>query len=703
MHVPPCCRLSPTAAADAAAAAAAVALDGSSGGERLETETDDASGSSMSGGGGGGTKRRRSPSTAKQSRRAAIRHKCGTQGVAKLVQATTRLYIGVGQVREWLGEVEERRQLDVKVQLDGRLQPKPHRGELLYNKGAHYYWVTGTSLRKLAKGKWFMGWRHSPEEGLVLLLRSPKDPEVKAARKEGVPLAKESAQQQRQQMWLISHSSADAGAWVRSSGQQEAERGAPSSPRPLPPGGERSGGMQATLLPSDGGASGMAPPPADRRVLVHPQYPQAEADHFSTGGAAHHLLKKRPLTEALPVLNSSGLWAQQTTAAAALQTAGPTTCGSAAAAGISAHHLGLHRGLLAEAPAGGGGAATHSWDLDSGRLLLGARALPPPPPARSLEAAAHGQARAAELGLAPSPPFSSAGGARSQSAGQHVNMLDLDLPYLYGASRQAQVPPYNSQQHPPLSGWGAGGRGGQRSQGGGGDSGASGTPQNAAGGGLLGLQVADLARLLELPGLEVAGGRLSLRSPAAAVTVAVAAAGPSAADNGIDRSHWAARPRPSPAVMDLTAAEGSREALPLMAAASTQPPSSGRFGGAPDKRCSGGGATARSHLPLAQEAAPEHVPPHGPSGRTTLLPPIPVPPHIADLLPAEQLPAGVWVRFRVDSGPVVEEAVRCRVRVDGERGARVLCDLPALVLFQWELGRWSSMRDGSLLISLRST
>ncbi|KAG2497610.1 hypothetical protein HYH03_004354 [Edaphochlamys debaryana] len=155
-------------------------------------------GCSDNGGGDGGSSESTSSGGGKprgggSSRPMSVRHKCGTQGVAKLVQTSTRLYIGVGLVREWLGgsETDTRRQLHVKVMLDGRVLPRVHDGELLYNKGAHYYWVTGSSLRQLARGKWFLGWRHAPDDGLVLLLRSPKDPEVRAAAAGGVPLPKE--------------------------------------------------------------------------------------------------------------------------------------------------------------------------------------------------------------------------------------------------------------------------------------------------------------------------------------------------------------------------------------------------------------------------------------------------------------------------------------------------------------------------------
>ncbi len=56
-----------------------------------------------------------------------------------------------------------------------------HQADLLYNKGAHYYWITSRTLKRSAMGKWFLGWTFSTEDGLLLMLRSPTKEEVAAA------------------------------------------------------------------------------------------------------------------------------------------------------------------------------------------------------------------------------------------------------------------------------------------------------------------------------------------------------------------------------------------------------------------------------------------------------------------------------------------------------------------------------------------
>ncbi|GLI62056.1 hypothetical protein VaNZ11_004484, partial [Volvox africanus] len=129
------------------------------------------------------------------------------RGCAKLVRTTTRLYIGVGQVREWLGEVGARTELQVKVMLDNRMLNGVHQADLLYNKGAHYYWITSRTLKRTAMGKWFLGWNHTPTDGLVLLLRSPSKDEIAAAIAEGFQGKEddedtEMSEQQQQQMQL---------------------------------------------------------------------------------------------------------------------------------------------------------------------------------------------------------------------------------------------------------------------------------------------------------------------------------------------------------------------------------------------------------------------------------------------------------------------------------------------------------------------
>ncbi|KAG2493079.1 hypothetical protein HYH03_008742 [Edaphochlamys debaryana] len=105
------------------------------------------------------------------------------RGCAKLVRTETRLYIGVAQVREWFGEEKAqdvRADVRVQIKLDNQLQPVVHEAELLYNKGAHYYWITSRTLKRAAMHKWFVGWSFSPAEGLVLLLRSPSREEMAA-------------------------------------------------------------------------------------------------------------------------------------------------------------------------------------------------------------------------------------------------------------------------------------------------------------------------------------------------------------------------------------------------------------------------------------------------------------------------------------------------------------------------------------------
>ncbi|GIL51153.1 hypothetical protein Vafri_7221 [Volvox africanus] len=129
------------------------------------------------------------------------------RGCAKLVRTTTRLYIGVGQVREWLGEVGARTELQVKVMLDNRMLNGVHQADLLYNKGAHYYWITSRTLKRTAMGKWFLGWNHTPTDGLVLLLRSPSKDEIAAAIAEGFQGKEDDedtdmSEQQQQQMQL---------------------------------------------------------------------------------------------------------------------------------------------------------------------------------------------------------------------------------------------------------------------------------------------------------------------------------------------------------------------------------------------------------------------------------------------------------------------------------------------------------------------
>ncbi|GFR47531.1 hypothetical protein Agub_g9252, partial [Astrephomene gubernaculifera] len=121
------------------------------------------------------------------------------RGCAKLVRTTTRLYIGVGQVREWLGEVGARTELQVKVMLDNRMHAEVHPADLLYNKGAHYYWITSRTLKRAAMGKWFLGWNHTPADGLVLLLRSPSKDEIAAAIAEGFQGKEDDDEEDQQQ------------------------------------------------------------------------------------------------------------------------------------------------------------------------------------------------------------------------------------------------------------------------------------------------------------------------------------------------------------------------------------------------------------------------------------------------------------------------------------------------------------------------
>ncbi|KAG2497572.1 hypothetical protein HYH03_004318 [Edaphochlamys debaryana] len=651
----PVAPLSPTAAADAAAAAAAAAGapgygSSTSGGEALpgggsagDSDGDDAGmGSTSSGGsgGGGGIKRRleSSPPAAKRSRSSAVlRRKCGTQGVAKLVQTSTRLYIGVGQVREWLGEVEERRQLDVKVMLGDRLQPTPHRGELMYNKAAHYYWVTGTSLRKAAKGKWFMGWRHTPDDGLVLLLRSPRDPGVRAARAGGVRLANEApalGPTAAQQAWLVPTGPTEdaSSGGGRSSADWADEDGAPSPRQAAAAGGavRSSSGARAWLSPAGGAEVHPPASPADR-ALAHPP--------VEPSSACSVLDLSRPRAGAL-LVSSSSLWAAK--APAALRTVED----AAGRAGITAPLAppGRHSRGLAEAPAAGGGdsATRGGGGLDVIRRLPHAHGSLLLPPSR-WEAAAV----------------------------QAPELLGLDAPGSGAQRRQAQAP-YNP---PPLlmSGGGAAAAGGGGNGGGGSRDG--GTPLPSAAGFVSGLhqQVVDLASLLTCA--SGAGRRGAL-----------------AQERGSGSSGVALRRR--------CCAHGGPAAVD--------------GGSGPHARCSGaagapqfegyGGGGSRPPLPgqaMDRPAPPEQSVATGATSATELIP-IPLPPHIADLLPPEQLPAGVLVRFRMGSGPPIEEAICCRVRAASETDARVLCDLPAELLLRWELGGWSSLRDGSLLIGLRS-
>ncbi|KAG2486770.1 hypothetical protein HYH03_014569 [Edaphochlamys debaryana] len=594
--VPP---LSPTAAADAAAAAAVVPPEDTGGGgdgdacsDGMAME-DDASEAVMSGGGGRGrgTKQRAPPPATKSSRREAIRHKCGTQGVAKLVTITTRLYIGVAQVREWLGEVEERRQVDVKVMLDNRLQPTPHNGELMYNKGAHYYWVTGTSLRRAARGRWFMGWRHTPGEGLVLLLRSPKDPEVRAAKAEGVPLAKETAAQQ--QTWHAS-SASSAGAEASGSGwcQREAEEGSPpSSPHPAAAGTEWSRVVTKAvpllpLLPADGVLRSTALLLAGQQARLHMSAEGGTNGAGVSAPLAGGVSLAAPWVEVRPM---AGQWAR---AAAALQTAEAT---------------GRPLPLAGRGAASGGGSNAGGGHGGGGRLStsLGGRA--------------------------------------------------------------------------------------------------------AAGGELSGLQLSDLARLITRRGCE-AGSRLP--SSVAVAAGPLADFGRGRGGPGDDR--WcvdgpAAAPSrllpvagPGPLTVDAlppSPARFSGAVLDLSSVALRQPSKPSGYGGG-----SGYSSRHRQGRQEAQELAPPQQEGRGldAAAGTAAAPPIPVPPHIADLLPAERLPAWVWVRFRLGTGPVSEEALRCRVRAVGEGGTSVLCDLPAVLLSIWELDEWRSLQDGSLLLSLRS-
>jgi collagen type III alpha len=72
-----------------------------------------------------------------------------------------------------------------QVMMDSRMLPETHQADLLYNKGAHYYWITSRTLKRTAMGKWFLGWSHTSTEGLILLLRSPSREEIAAAIAEG--------------------------------------------------------------------------------------------------------------------------------------------------------------------------------------------------------------------------------------------------------------------------------------------------------------------------------------------------------------------------------------------------------------------------------------------------------------------------------------------------------------------------------------
>ncbi|GLC36859.1 hypothetical protein PLESTM_000511600 [Pleodorina starrii] len=187
------------------------------------------------------------------------------RGCAKLVRTTTRLYIGVGQVREWLGEVGARTELQVKVMLDNRMLNGVHQADLLYNKGAHYYWITSRTLKRTAMGKWFLGWSHTPTDGLVLLLRSPSKDEIAAAIAEGfqgkedeedteVPELQLQMQQQLQQQMLHVLS--------------------PPSPHPAR---MQSGRSLTALAYGD----------EDAMMLMQQQTPASEMEDFAEGGQYH--------------------------------------------------------------------------------------------------------------------------------------------------------------------------------------------------------------------------------------------------------------------------------------------------------------------------------------------------------------------------------------------------------------------------------
>ncbi|KAG2493091.1 hypothetical protein HYH03_008754 [Edaphochlamys debaryana] len=107
------------------------------------------------------------------------------RGGAKQAPAEVRLFIGAAQVREWLGE-EQGQDVRLQIKLDNQLQPVVHEAELLYNKGAHYYWITSRTLQDAAMHKWFLGWSFTPAEGLVLLLRSLSREEMSALAADGL-------------------------------------------------------------------------------------------------------------------------------------------------------------------------------------------------------------------------------------------------------------------------------------------------------------------------------------------------------------------------------------------------------------------------------------------------------------------------------------------------------------------------------------
>ncbi|KAG2492206.1 hypothetical protein HYH03_009452 [Edaphochlamys debaryana] len=622
----------------------------------------------------------------------SVRRKCGTQGVAKLVQATTRLYIGVGQVREWLGEVEERRQLDVKVQLDGRLQPKPHRGELLYNKGAHYYWVTGTSLRKLAKGKWFMGWRHSPEEGLVLLLRSPKDPNIKAAEAEGVPLVKESGPWTGIERGLGLVGSDTGGLESGGAGGDRSTRDADMTPAS---GDERP-------FPGAEGPSSLGPPgrPADG-PLVGPARLAAFA-----GAAAP---KREPQEDG--------------SAAAGGTRSGPHASVSLGALGARASGMARqpeqqhrsHEHLLGDAAEESRGPPASS----SGRFALG-----PPIPGRTRPTGGGtgGAAGVSDDGSRPRPSQ-----LLTVPEGQTVSSLQgaslerlLALPELRGA----------------LAGLSA-------AAGGGGSGGAQ--RRAASGPPLAGVPLADrllsaratAETALSLGGGEPRGGASSYAAAAAAgeeELEALAAGSLSDGRGGGSRL-------PLSLLLQLLAERrqgllGAEAAEPQQPLGSQQTLGGGGGGGGgglggrralsaqhaqhvqprgreaallePAERDAWAGQPGAGGGPSSAAAAAGRLPPRAlavPSqsrgSGQALLPPILMPASMAALLPADQLPAVVALRVQVDGGPLDRDAIECEVRAAGG-DVRLLHNVPSRIFADREVASWGVLEDGSLLLRMQT-
>ncbi|PNW73752.1 hypothetical protein CHLRE_13g571400v5 [Chlamydomonas reinhardtii] len=615
------------------------------------------------------------------------------RGCAKLVRTTTRLYIGVGQVREWLGEVNSRTELLVKVNLDSRLVAGVHQADLLYNRGAHYYWITSRTLKRAAMGKWFLGWSHSAAEGLVLLLRSPSRDEMAAAIAEGFQLKEEEEEE-----------ATDAGAGGGGGG------GAPSGSPPGPSmraaggggaGSERLGDQEAAaldrsdglLLPAGTGRAGRAQATrslaalayggGDGDLLMPPPAPVVGGLDLAAGGGVG----------SMGAGSAGGLLAQESPSlrrqAGSGWRSGPGPEEDEVVSGAMAHDGSEQRGGGRGGSNGPGGQVAHSGDP---RLLLQQQ--------RGALPTGSGGGGGPRRGT---PALSTGSGAdrersHSQLRGDAGGLLDhhRDLEQLLGGAASTgsggagpswlgQGPSYRGQQQSSRSGGSAGSEG----RGGGGGSGSVLISGGTA---------ARYTNFEEVPGGSAFG---------TAVLNLQADAGGQELLPGLQGGHGGGGGGPLPSVSQQIGGGLGPGRPPGGAGAGAN--AAGGAGVGPGGTLMSQAGPAASIASTPSHAAPTQLT-AGSAGMLQNLAsgvlggpassPLRLPANVSELLPPEYLPAAVSVRYTLD-GSLQADVFGCEIHRT-RQGHCHLFNLPSALLEGRLQQDWMISEDGCLVLCLKT-